>query len=34
MIIGTKLFLHGFLGEIILRTKKNQKRKKISKEMS
>jgi hypothetical protein len=30
MIIGTQLFLAGFLGEIILRTKNNEKRYKIS----
>jgi len=34
MIIGTQLFLAGFLGEIILRTKNNEERYKISKEMS
>jgi glycosyltransferase involved in cell wall biosynthesis len=32
MIIGTQLFLAGFLGEIILRTKNNEERYKISKE--
>ena len=31
MIIGTQLFLAGFLGEIILRTKNNEERYKISK---
>jgi hypothetical protein len=30
MIIGTQLFLAGFLGEIILRTKSNEERYKIS----
>ena len=34
MIIGTQLFLAGFLGEIILRTKNNEERYKISKELS
>ncbi len=34
MIIGTQLFLAGFLGEIILRTKNNEERYKISKEIS
>lgn len=33
MIIGTQLFLAGFLGEIILRTKSNEERYKISKEL-
>ncbi len=33
MIIGTQLFLAGFLGEIILRTKNNEERYKISKEI-
>lgn len=33
MIIGTQLFLAGFLGEIILRTKNNEDRYKISKEI-
>ena len=33
MIIGTQLFLAGFLGEIILRTKNNEERYKISKVM-
>ena len=32
MIIGTQLFLAGFLGEIILRTKNNEERYKVSKE--
>jgi glycosyltransferase involved in cell wall biosynthesis len=34
MIIGTQLFLAGFLGEIILRTKNNEERYKISKVLS
>ena len=34
MIIGTQLFLAGFLGEIILRTKNNEERYKISKEIN
>lgn len=34
MIIGTQLFLAGFLGEIILRTKYNEERYKISKEIN
>lgn len=34
MIIGTQLFLAGFLGEIILRTKSNEERYKISKEIN
>jgi glycosyltransferase involved in cell wall biosynthesis len=34
MIIGTQLFLAGFLGEIILRTKNNEERYKISKEVN
>ena len=34
MIIGSQLFLAGFLGEIILRTKNNEERYKISKEVS
>jgi len=34
MIIGSQLFLAGFLGEIILRTKNNEKRYKISKEVN
>ncbi|BCY29654.1 glycosyltransferase family 2 protein [Flavobacterium okayamense] len=33
MIIGTQMFLAGFLGEIILRTKNNEERYKISKEI-
>ncbi|MEY2702794.1 MAG: hypothetical protein RLY43_1432 [Bacteroidota bacterium] len=33
MIIGTQLFLAGFLGEIILRTKSNEERYKISAEL-
>ena len=33
MIIGTQLFLAGFLGEIILRTKNNDDRYKIAKEL-
>ena len=33
MIIGSQLFLAGFLGEIILRTKNNEERYKISKEV-
>ena len=33
MIIGTQLFLAGFLGEIILRTKSNEERYKISVEV-
>jgi len=33
MLIGTQLFLAGFLGEIILRTKNNEERYKISKEL-
>ncbi len=33
MILGTQLFLAGFLGEIILRTKNNEERYKISKEI-
>lgn len=33
MIIGTQLFLAGFLGEIILRTKNNEERYKISKSL-
>jgi len=32
MIIGTQLFLAGFLGEIILRTKNNEERYKVSNE--
>ena len=34
MIIGSQLFLAGFLGEIILRTKNNEERYKISKEVN
>ena len=34
MIIGTQLFLAGFLGEIILRTKNNETRYKIDKEIA
>jgi len=34
MIIGTQLFLAGFLGEIILRTKNNETRYKISREVN
>ena len=34
MIIGTQFFLAGFLGEIILRTKNNEERYKISKELN
>ena len=34
MIIGSQLFLAGFLGEIILRTKKNEERYKISGEVN
>lgn len=34
MIIGTQLFLAGFLGEIILRTKNNEERYKISNEIN
>ena len=34
MIIGTQLFLAGFLGEIILRTKNNEDRYKVSKEIN
>lgn len=34
MIIGTQLFLAGFLGEIILRTKNNEERYKIFKEIN
>jgi hypothetical protein len=30
MIIGTQMFLAGFLGEIILRTKNNEERYKIA----
>jgi hypothetical protein len=34
MIIGTQLFLAGFLGEIILRTKNNEERYKVSDEIN
>lgn len=34
MIIGTQLFLAGFLGEIILRTKNNEERYKVSSELN
>ena len=34
MVLGTQLFLAGFLGEIILRTKNNEERYKISKEIN
>ena len=34
LIIGTQLFLAGFLGEIILRTKNNEERYKISNEIN
>ncbi|HWR95081.1 MAG TPA: glycosyltransferase family 2 protein [Flavobacterium sp.] len=34
MILGTQLFLAGFLGEIILRTKNNEERYKIAKEVN
>lgn len=34
MIIGTQLFLAGFLGEIILRTKNNEERYKVSSEIN
>jgi glycosyltransferase involved in cell wall biosynthesis len=34
MVLGTQLFLAGFLGEIILRTKNNEGRYKISKEIN
>ncbi|AIJ38544.1 glycosyltransferase family 2 protein [Flavobacterium psychrophilum] len=34
MIIGTQFFLAGFLGEIILRTKNNEERYKVSKEIN
>jgi NhaP-type Na+/H+ and K+/H+ antiporter len=33
MVIGTQLFLAGFLGEIILRSKNNDDRYKIAKEL-
>lgn len=34
MVLGTQLFLAGFLGEIILRTKNNEERYKIAKEVN
>jgi hypothetical protein len=34
MIIGTQLFLAGFLGEIVLRTKNNEERYKVSDEIN
>ncbi|TDW47342.1 glycosyltransferase involved in cell wall biosynthesis [Flavobacterium sp. 270] len=34
MILGTQLFLAGFLGEIILRTKNNEERYKVSREVN
>jgi choline-glycine betaine transporter len=34
MVLGTQLFLAGFLGEIILRTKNNEERYKISTEIN
>ena len=34
MIIGTQLFLAGFLGEIILRTKSNEARYKVDREVN
>ncbi|MBT8307154.1 MAG: glycosyltransferase, partial [Maribacter sp.] len=34
MIIGTQLFLAGFLGEIMVRSRKNEKRYKISEELN
>jgi len=34
MIIGTQLFLAGFLGEIILRTKNNEERYKVSEKVN
>jgi hypothetical protein len=34
MVLGTQLFLAGFLGEIILRTKSNEARYKVSKEIN
>ena len=34
MILGTQLFLAGFLGEIILRTKNNEERYKVSTEVN
>ena len=34
MVLGTQLFLAGFLGEIILRTKNNEGRYKVSSEIN
>jgi hypothetical protein len=34
MVLGTQLFLAGFLGEIILRTKSNESRYKVSSELN
>jgi hypothetical protein len=34
MVLGTQLFLAGFLGEIILRTKNNEERYKVSNEIN
>ena len=34
MVLGTQLFLAGFLGEIILRTKNNEERYKVLKEIN
>ena len=34
MVLGTQLFLAGFLGEIILRTKSNEGRYKISSQVN
>jgi hypothetical protein len=34
MVLGTQLFLAGFLGEIILRTKNNEERYKVSSEVN
>ncbi len=34
MVLGTQLFLAGFLGEIILRTKNNEERYKVSSELN
>jgi hypothetical protein len=34
MVIGTQLFLAGFLGEIILRTKNNEERYKVATEVN
>jgi choline-glycine betaine transporter len=34
MILGTQLFLAGFLGEIILRTKNNEERYKVAREVN